>query len=86
MQLHGLEFIDAARQLGAWVDDGKPPPPNQKPAPLSARAALQVLAFESTLVAVAGCNEANGVKLNEKDHFRRLTAVSRINRIAEAYQ
>ncbi len=24
MQAHGLEFIEAAKALGAWVDDGKP--------------------------------------------------------------
>jgi hypothetical protein len=85
MQAHGLEFIEAARQLGAWIDDGKPAP-QQKPAPLPPRAALQVLAFESTLAAVAAGNVAHGVKLTDRDRFRLLTAASRINRIAEAYQ
>jgi hypothetical protein len=85
MQTHGLEFIEAARQLGAWIEDGKPVP-HQKPAPLPARAALQVLAFEANLAAVAAGNVAHGVKLTDQDRFRLLTAASRINRIAEAYQ
>jgi hypothetical protein len=85
MQLHGLEFIEAARQLGAWTDDGKPAP-RENPAPLPPRAALQVLAFESTLAAVAAGNVAHGVKLTDQDRFRLLTAAGRINRIVEAYQ
>ena len=37
MQAHCVEFVDAARQLGAWIDDDKPTPV-QKPAPLPPRA------------------------------------------------
>ena len=85
MQAHGLEFIDAATQLGAWVDDGKPSP-RQTPAPLPPRAALQVLAFESTLTAIAAGNIAHGVKLTDVDRFRLLTAANRISHIAEAYE
>lgn len=85
MQLHGMEFIDAAKQLGAWIDDGKEPP-RQTPAPLPPRAALGVLAFESTLAAVAAGNVAHGVILTDVDLARLLVAVNRINRIAEVYQ
>jgi hypothetical protein len=85
MQAHGLEFVEAARQLGAWIDDGKSAP-RQSPAPLPPRAALQVLSFEATLTAVAAGNVAHGVKLTEQDRFRLMTAAGRINRIAEAYQ
>ena len=85
MQAHGLEFVEAAGQLGAWVDDGKPSP-RQTPAPLPPRASLQVLAFESTLTAIAAGNIAHGVKLTDVDKLRLLTAANRINRIAEAYQ
>lgn len=85
MHAHGLEFVEAARQLGAWVDDGKPQP-RQTPAPLPPRAALQVMAFETNLIAIAGGNVANGVKLSDADRMRVMTAANRINRIAEVYQ
>jgi hypothetical protein len=85
MQLHCLEFVEAARQLGCWTDDGKPPP-YQKPAPLPPRAALQVLAFEANLAAVAAGNVAHGVELSDQDRFRLLSAAGRIARIAEMYQ
>ncbi len=85
MQSHGMEFIDAAKALGAWVDDGKPLQ-HQKPAPLPPRAALQVLAFEANLAAIAAGNVANGVRLSELDLARVLAASNRISRLAEAYQ
>ena len=85
MQAHRLEFVEAARQLGAWIEDDNPAP-RQKPAPLPPRAALQVLAFEATLTAVAAGNMAHGVKLTDHDKARLLTAAGRITRIAEAYQ
>lgn len=84
-QMHQLEFTDAARQLGAWIDDGKPTIPEHS-APLPARAALQLLAFEATLVAVAAGNVAQGVVLASRDKDRVMTAAGRINRIAEMYQ
>lgn len=85
MQAHSLEFIDAAKALGCWVDDGKPQRP-QKPAPLPPRAALQVIAIEATLAAVGAGNVARGVALTETDRLRLFTAAGRINRLVEAYQ
>lgn len=82
---HGMAFVEAAKALGAWVDDGKPHAP-QKPAPLSPRAALSVLAFEATLAAVAAGNVAHGVKLSDVDRFRLMAAAGRINRLVEAYR
>ena len=84
MRAHGLEFAKAAQDLGAWVDDGKPHAQN-KPTPLPARAALQVLAFEASLAAIAAGNVAHGVTLSDVDRFRLLAAAGRINRIAEAF-
>lgn len=83
--VHGLDFVDACKQIGAWVDDGKTHH-SQKPAPLPPRAALEVLAFEATLIAVAGGNLARGITLKDIDRTRLLKAAGRINRIAEAYQ
>ena len=84
MQVHGLEFVAAAKALGAWIDDGTPYI-QQKPAALSARDALEVLGFESTLVAVAAGNLANGLALTEADRARLFTCAGRIHRIVEDY-
>ena len=84
MQLHGLEFVDAAKALGAWIDDGKPAQ-HYKPTALSPRTALEVMAFEATVVAVAAGNVAHGVKLSDVDRARALSAAGRINRLVEGF-
>lgn len=84
MQRHGLGFVEAAKQLGCWVADGRPAP--KKPAPFSARDALHVTAFEVLLIAVAGENVANGSPLSDEDRTRVRVGVNRIRRIAEAFQ
>lgn len=80
----GKEFVDAAKALGCWVDDGRPPL-FTKPTPLSPRLALSVMAFESTLAAVAAGNVANGVTLTDADRARLMVAANRINRLVEAF-
>ncbi len=80
----GMEFVDAAKALGCWVDDGRPPVVT-KPTPLSPRLALSVMAFESTLTAVAAGNVANGVTLTDADRARLMVAANRINRLVEAF-
>ncbi len=80
----GMEFADACKALGAWVDDGKPQT-QLKPTPLSPRAALSVLAFEAMLTAVAAGNIAHGVNLTDADRARLLRAAGRINKIAEVF-
>ena len=81
---HGLDFIAAAQALGAWQEDGKPNKP-QRPKPLSAMAAIQVLAFESTLTAIAAGNIAKGCQLTDNDRARLLVASQRITTIQEAF-
>lgn len=83
-QLHGADFIDAAKQLGAWVDDGKPVR-EQKPTPLPPRAALQVIGFEVNLIAIAAANVARGVVLSDLDLARLMAAANRITRLAEVF-
>lgn len=85
MQSRHLEFVEAARQLGAWIGDGKSPG-STKPTPLPPRAALEVLAFETLLVATCAANIAHGVTLSGRDRERLMVATGRINRLAEAYQ
>jgi CHC2 zinc finger len=84
MMAYGMEFVDAAKNIGAWVDDDKPVV-SQKPAPLPPRAALQVIGFEATLTAIAAGNVARGVALTDVDLARVMAACNRITRLVEAY-
>jgi hypothetical protein len=81
----GKEFVDAAKALCCWLDDGRPPVAI-KPTPLSPRQALSVMAFESTVVAVTAGNVAQGVILTDADRARLMVAANRINRLVEAFK
>jgi hypothetical protein len=85
MAVTGSDFIEAARELGAWEDNGSPDV-HRSPKPLPAGAALEVLAFESMLVVVAALNVARGVELSEVDRDRLMVAARRVGVIKEAYQ
>lgn len=84
LQAYGLEFVEAAKQLGCWVDDGQPAR-QYKPTPLTSRAALSAMAFEATLTAIAAGNIAKGVLLTDSDRSRLMQAANRINRMAEVF-
>ena len=84
MKLNGLEFVEAAKALGAWVDDGKPHV-QRKPTALSPLRAIQVLAVESNLIAIAGHNVANGVCLKPEDLHRVRMAAYRIGQIQKDF-
>ena len=76
MASQGLDFIDAAKALGAWSEDGVPGP--TRSAQFSARDALSVLRLEARLCAVAAGNIARDVGLSDDDRARLLKAASRI--------
>ena len=84
MQLTGADFVTAAKALGCWSDDGKPVQ-QQKPTPISARAALQALSFEALLVALEAARIAKGAQPTEADKARVLAASNRIIRLVEAF-
>jgi hypothetical protein len=84
MAEHGMDFIAAANALGAWNNDGKPSK-KQRPKPIPATAAIQVLAFESTIAAVAAGNLAQGIELTEDDRARLYVAARRIQHVAEVF-
>lgn len=84
MAQHGQEFVEAAKALGAWIDDGRPTT-QHKPSPLSPRQALEVLAVEANLVAIAAANLAHGMVLSQVDLARVLTASGRITRLVEVF-
>jgi hypothetical protein len=85
IKVSGREFVDAAKALGCWVDDGRPQV-QTKPTPLSPRLALSVLAFESSLAAIAAANVAHGYALTQIDLDRLLLAANRISNIVEAFK
>ena len=80
----GAEFIEAAKAIGAWVDDGRPHT-LQKPTLLSPRAALSAMAFEAMFIAIAAGNLAKGVVLTDADRSRLMQAAGRINRMVEVF-
>ncbi|HMN92401.1 MAG TPA: CHC2 zinc finger domain-containing protein [Hydrogenophaga sp.] len=84
MQGANLDFITAAKLLGAWVDDGKPEP-DRKPTALPPRAALQVLGFEATVCAVAAATIAAGRRLTSADFDRLKVCAARITRLVEDF-
>jgi hypothetical protein len=84
MQMHGDDFVQATKKLGAWIDDGNYPR-DQKPKTLPATKAMEVLAFEATFAAVAAGNVARGTKLTEEDLTRLYKCAGRINRISQEY-
>ena len=81
----GMEFVHAAKALGAWTGSDSPQI-QRKPAGLSPRSAMEVLSFEALIAAVAAANVARGVVLNKKDLERLFLASNRITKLVEAYQ
>ena len=84
MAEHGVDFVTAAKALGAWQDDGQPARP-ARPRQLPAASAIEVLQFEVTLTAVAAGNLAHGVHLTDVDRTRLLLAAQRITGILENF-
>ena len=84
MAQHGLEFVEAAKALGAWVDDGRPAQ-RHRPTPLTPRQALEVLAYEANLTAHEAARMANGAFLTPEERRRLLTAAGRIAKLVEVF-
>jgi hypothetical protein len=78
---NGLEFIDAAKALGCWSDDGRLS--TYKPSPVSARTMLEVVSFEVQIVALIAADLLKGIVIAEVDKHRLFEAASRISRVAE---
>jgi len=83
MKANDLEFIDAAKALGAWVDDGKPEN-RSKPSPLSPRQALELLGTEIHLAAIVVTDTAKGKTPSAKDAARLRVCAQRVNFVREA--
>lgn len=77
----GLDFVDAAKGLGAWIDDGKPGP--SRPAPFSARDALAVLKTDLLFITIVIGDVRRGVIPAEADWQAFTQAAGRVIRVAE---
>lgn len=80
MARSGLDFVQAARELGAWVDDARPAP--ERPRAFSARDALSVIGLELGVCVIVIGDAKRGVTPNDTDWQRFLAAVGRVEFIA----
>ena len=81
MELEGIGFVEAAKKLDCWVDDGKSTP--TKPASFSARQALEVLAIETNIVVVTALSVAAGHPITQVDKDRLIQAARRVQFVSE---
>ena len=81
MAAHGLGFVDAARALGAWVEDGKPRQ-FMRPSRLSARDALECIGLELCVCVIVISDARKGRLPTDNDWHRFLQAAGRVEHIA----
>ncbi|MBL8339524.1 MAG: hypothetical protein JNM97_22350 [Rhodoferax sp.] len=79
---HGMGFVEAAKALGAYREDGRDHKTSNKPAPVPARALLEVAAFELTVCAMVLSDALEG-NLTDDDFDRFRDAASRVIYVAE---
>ncbi len=84
MALHSLDFIDTAKALGAWVEDGKSFN-RTKPKAIGASDALDLLEYEIQLAAIAITDHVKGKPTTKEDAARLRVASGRINSVRGAY-
>lgn len=82
MAAHGMGFVDAAKALGAYREDGRAHRGSNKPAPVPARAMLEVVGFELTVCAMVLSDALEG-NLTDDDFDRFRDAASRVIYVAE---
>ncbi|KPU88374.1 hypothetical protein APR50_39440 [Variovorax paradoxus] len=82
---HGLGFVEAAKDLGAWDEDGRSTAADarRRPGGLPARDALALLREDALVVAMAAGNLASGVALGEADRQRLMACAARVQRLAD---
>jgi hypothetical protein len=74
---HGLGFVEAAKALGAWVEDGTPNTGSTRPTAIPARALLQLAAHELTICVVV-LADALAARMKDADYQRLCAAVGRV--------
>ena len=84
MQHFGQDFVTACKSLGAWIDDPKDTSkPRVKPLPFNARDALETLAHDSFVVAIAASSLSVGATLSDADKSRLIESARVIRSITE---
>lgn len=86
MQRHGLGFVDAARALGAYVEDGKPHRGPTKAATLSARDAMEVAAQAMRVAIVVIADIRSGVIPSDTDWRRFIEIAGHIEALTLEYR
>jgi hypothetical protein len=86
MQRHGLDFVAAARQLGAYVEDGKPHRGQTTPTTLQARDAMQLMAHCVLVCVVFNSDVRNGVIPSDEDWQSFLARAGQIEQLAMEYR
>ena len=83
MAAHGLTFIEAAKALGAWIEDGQPQR-QHRPKALPAHEALQLIDREANFIAITTANLARDLPIPEAVKKKLLQAAAAIHHAREA--
>ena len=83
MAARGLTFIEAAKALGCWIEDGKPQQ-HRRPKALPAHEALELIERESNLIALEAARLANGHPITDEIKTRLLHAAAAIHHARQA--
>ena len=86
MQRHGLDFVAAARQLGAYVEDGKPHRGQKTPATISARDAMEVAATGLRVAVLVMSDIRAGVIPSDQDWQSFIKRAGEIEQLAMEYR
>ena len=84
-QVHGVDFIEAARALGCW-QEGDAPAVLRRPRTLAARDALELLHADTMLTWVAAENLANGIVLTDQDRAALAAAARRVLLVSQEHR
>ncbi|MBB3175898.1 CHC2 zinc finger domain-containing protein [Variovorax sp. Sphag1AA] len=83
MAIHGGTFVDAAKRLGAWVDDPRDADQvRRRPLPFNPRDALEVLAEDAFFIAYCALYVHHGGMLTDGDRAALLDSAGRVDGIA----
>lgn len=85
MQLHGCDFVQAARELGAWTNDAQYSDAVHRPATLAPRDALQVAAQQLRVAVIVIGAARRGLAPNDRDWQQFLEAAGRVDWLAAEY-
>lgn len=86
MQRHNLDFVEAARRLGAYQDDGRAHQGQASPAPLPARAAMELAATDLQTAVMVISDVRSGKVPSDADWRAFLQCTARVAFLAEEYR